>query len=243
VNEIEDKLTSSTSRRWEAPSLSTAVYLRVKIPAGSACPNPTTCQNAEAASIPDFLFVPLIETVRLMQSQSSELQTTSLQELKRLVHQLKFHRNILSQNQQRLIEELDGLQAERNTLAAELQQLQKQQEGIQQQCEHAVEETDGAALDALLAALRYVFPYSAYRQQRPDLASYSDQDLVDHFVAYGIHEGVPISFGFLEAELQQLRSSLQDANAKAELFNQKSNLTAAQLDLLKDLFTKMNVQP
>jgi hypothetical protein len=39
------------------------------------------------------------------------------------------------------------------------------------------------------------------------------------------------------------RGSLEDATAKAELFKEKTRHTAAQLDLLKDLFAKMSVQP
>ena len=61
--------------------------------------------------------------------------------------------------------------------------------------------------------------------------------------ANGIHEGGNLTYTAMETELQQLRSSLEDANAKAELFIHKSSHTAAQLDLLKDLFTKMAVQP
>jgi chromosome segregation ATPase len=192
-----------------------------------------------------------------VQAQPAELPTASLQELKQRAHQLVVSYSTLQQNQQQLIAERDslqeqlelltvdrdGLRAERDTLAIQLQQLQAQQEDLSQQCERAFEERESAARKALLAALRQLFPYSAYRDSRPDLASLKDQDLVDYFVSHGIHEGGNLTYSAMESELQHLRSSMEDANAKAELFNQKSSHTAAQLDLLKDLFTKMTVQP
>jgi len=178
-----------------------------------------------------------------MQVQPAELPTTTLQELKQRVHQLLLSQRTLQQQMESLTADCDALRIERDTLAIQLQQLQDQQEVVRQECERAVQERESAARDALLSALRHVFPYSAYRQQRPDLDSFSDHDLLDHFVSNGIHEGVTLLFSELEAELLQLRSSLEEANAKAELSKQKSSHTAAQLEVLKDLFTKMTVQP
>ena len=142
-------------------------------------------------------------------------------------------------------QERDGLQSERDQLAAQYQEITGSRDVLQAERETLLEQQEavGLARDGLLAALRQVFPYSAYRDQRQDIASLNDQDLVDHFVAYGIHEGGDLTYSAMESELHHLRSSLEDANAKAELFNQKSSHTAAQLDLLKDLFTKMAVQP
>lgn len=97
--------------------------------------------------------------------------------------------------------------------------------------------------DPLMTALRHVFPYSTYRQLRPDIAAFSEQALVDHFVDHGIHEGINLQFSCVESELQQLRAE-QDAQSKrSELLNEKTRHTAQQLDLLKDLFARLMVNP
>jgi hypothetical protein len=96
-----------------------------------------------------------------------------------------------------------------------------------------------ARQDSLLAALRHVFPYTNYRLLRPDLGSFNDEELVDHFVAYGINEGVNLQFSAVECELQQLRVD----SARVELLSEKTRHTAQQLDLLKDLFTRLMVNP
>jgi len=97
--------------------------------------------------------------------------------------------------------------------------------------------------NALLGALRHVFPYSTYRQLRPDIAAFSDPNLVDHFVEHGIHEGVNLQFSAVEGELQQLRAHQATDSARIELLNEKTRHTAQQLDLLKDLFARLMVNP
>jgi SAM-dependent methyltransferase len=49
-----------------------------------------------------------------------------------------------------------------------------------------------AELNALKASLSHVFPYAAYREKRPDLSTFNDQQLVEHFTTFGIREGVDI---------------------------------------------------
>lgn len=224
---------------------------------GRSDQGPTQHNTAQAARLAYSSSVSLSETDWIVGAQPSELPTTSLQELKQRVHQLVLYQRTLQQNHQQLITErdtlrgqlelhtadCDALRTERDALAFQLQQIQAQQEALHQQCERAAEERERAAREVLLAALRHVFPYSTYRDQRPDLDSLNDQNLVDHFVAHGIHEGVDLTYSAMENELRQLRSSLEDANAKAELFNHKSSHTAAQLQVLTDLFTKMTVKP
>lgn len=258
VIELTGQSATSTSSRV-SQALGHCWVARAKRPAirPSQMSRLTEHHTAKAATMADNASVSPSKTGRRVQAIAAELPTASLQELKQRAHQLLLCQRTLQQNEQRLIAErdtlqeqlellvadCDGLRAERDNLAIQLQQLQDQQESLHQQCERAVEERESAAREALFAALSHVFPYSAYRGQRPDLASLNDQDLMDHFVAHGIHEGAALAFSTLEVELQQLRSSLEDANAKAELMNQKSTHTAAQLDLLKDLFAKMTIQP
>lgn len=93
------------------------------------------------------------------------------------------------------------------------------------------------------AALQHVFPYTSYKEKRPDLVHFNDQDLVEHFIIAGIHEGVNLQFSAVESELQQLRAHKAAENARVELLNQKTRHTAQQLDLLKDLFARMMVNP
>jgi cell division protein FtsB len=70
---------------------------------------------------------------------------------------------------------------------------------------------------------------------------------VDHFVVHGIHEGINLQFSALESnlqsQLQQLRAEREAETARVELLQEKSRHTAQQLDLLKDLFARLMVNP
>jgi hypothetical protein len=131
-------------------------------------------------------------------------------------------------------------------LAAKLSQQQAELEALRL---HQQQEQDSQAAreQQILSALRHVFPYTTYRQQRPDIASFSDEDLVDHFVMHGIHEGINLQFSTLEStlqsQLQQLRAEREAETARVELLQEKSRHTAQQLDLLKDLFARLMVNP
>lgn len=149
----------------------------------------------------------------------------------------------VKQRSVRLMEAQASLQQQLLLLVAERDALRAERDALLAQLDQPVEDQERAARDVLTAALRQIFPYSIYRDLRPDLNSLNDQDLVDHFVNHGIREGVNLTPNAIEAELQQLRVSLDNANSVAELCRQKSSDTAAQLDLLKDLFVKLTVQP
>jgi hypothetical protein len=131
---------------------------------------------------------------------------------------------------------VNGLQV----LKLRVQYLLQTLEALQQQCSSLREERDqlSVQLQQLSVALRHVFPYSHYRQLRQDLSSLSDADLVDHFTNYGIIEGVDLSFSSIEQRLHELTASLEESSARADLLNQKSARTSAQLDLLNDLVSK-----
>jgi hypothetical protein len=138
-----------------------------------------------------------------------------------------------------LIWTLDPLAARLSQQQAELEALRLQQKQEQ--------DSQAAREQQLLSALRHVFPYTTYRQQRPDIAPFSDEDLVDHFVVHGIHEGINLQFSTLEStlqsQLQQLRAEREAETARVELLQEKSRHTAQQLDLLKDLFARLMVNP
>lgn len=135
-------------------------------------------------------------------------------------------------------------------LASRLSQQQAELEALRL---HQQQELDSQAAreQQLLSALRHVFPYTTYRQQRPDIASFSDDDLVNHFVVHGINEGFNLQFCALESslqsQLQQLRAEREAEReaetARVELLQEKSRHTAQQLDLLKDLFARLMVNP
>lgn len=118
---------------------------------------------------------------------------------------------------------------------AEIESLRQRQEQEQQQ--HAEREA------RLHVALRHVFPYSSYRDKRPDLDAFNDQDLVEHFVNQGINENVSLEFSAVASELQQLRADLAANAARIELLREKSRHTAQQLDLLKDLLVRAMMNP
>jgi hypothetical protein len=127
-------------------------------------------------------------------------------------------------------------------LAAQLSQQRAEIEALRLQHEQELgKQVDRA--EKLQTALQHVFPYPNYRHVRPDLAAFNDQKLVEHFVAHGIHEGVNLQFSAVEGELQQLRAHQAEETARLELLNEKTRHTAQQLDLLKDLFARLMVNP
>jgi septal ring factor EnvC (AmiA/AmiB activator) len=97
--------------------------------------------------------------------------------------------------------------------------------------------------DAIKDALAHVFPYAIYREKRPDLASLSDKQLIDHFVAHGINEGVNLKASLLSDELEGLRAQKAEDAARISLLKEKTRHTTEQLDLLKDLFIRANTKP
>ena len=127
-------------------------------------------------------------------------------------------------------------------LAARLIQQQADVESLRREHEQQMAAISDQC-NNLLAALRHVFPYAAYRQKRPDITAFNDQQLVDHFVTYGIHEGINLPFSAVESELQQLREEQAAESARIALLNDKNRHTTQQLELLKDLLARLMVTP
>lgn len=57
--------------------------------------------------------------------------------------------------------------------------------------------------DLVIQALSSLFPYSFYREQRPDLAQLSDPELVRHYCRVGRDEGVSLTDGVLMPHLME----------------------------------------
>lgn len=57
-----------------------------------------------------------------------------------------------------------------------------------------------------LNALSLIFPYEAYRNKRPELEHLGDRDLIAHYIAHGMSEGVELDFSTLQSEWKQDRS-------------------------------------
>jgi hypothetical protein len=66
---------------------------------------------------------------------------------------------------------------------------------------------------------------------------------VDHFINNGIQEGTDLRFDAIAAELRQLRDARQQEAARNALLERKSQDTAQQIDLLKDMFTRLMANP
>lgn len=128
---------------------------------------------------------------------------------------------------------LDPLAAQLISQQAVIEALRQQhQEDLKQ---HAKREQE------LLMALNHVFPYTAYREKRPDMVTYKDQDLVRHFVVHGIREGVDLTFSGVQNELQQLRAQRTHDAGRLELLESKTRQTAQHLELLKEMFARLMV--
>ena len=97
--------------------------------------------------------------------------------------------------------------------------------------------------DAIKDALAHVFPYATYREKRPDLDSFNDKQLIDHFVAHGISDGVNLKASLLSDELEGLRAQKAEDDARISLLKEKTRHTTEQLDLLKEIFSRVNTKP
>jgi hypothetical protein len=127
-------------------------------------------------------------------------------------------------------------------LAAQLIKQQADNDALRKQHQEALQ-LHAKREKVLMAALQHIFPYSAYRTKRPDLAQFKDPDLVDHFVFHGIHEGVDLNFALIENELHQLQEKRAEEASRLELLEIKTRQTAMHLDLLKELFARLMVTP
>lgn len=130
----------------------------------------------------------------------------------------------------------------RDPVAAQLMRQQAEIETLRQQHESELK-LHARRQQELVMALRHVFPYTAYREKRPDMATYKDEDLLNHFVVHGIREGVDLQFSGVQSELQQLRAGRADDASRLELLASKSRQTAQHLELLKEMFTRLMVNP
>jgi hypothetical protein len=148
-------------------------------------------------------------------------------------HTSETHMELLRVLKARLLQqqaEYSSIESERDKCKAEMEKLLEEHETLK-----AAYERDRAALD-------HLFPYSAYRSRRPDLASLDDLQLIDHFVAYGIHEDVDLSYSsLLEHEKLQSEGLADESRARADFLEMHSLRTAAQLDLLNTIISKLLV--
>jgi small-conductance mechanosensitive channel len=137
----------------------------------------------------------LLESQRSLEQQNHELTAER--------NSIAQERDQLASQHQQLSAQRDVLQAERDSLTTQLQVLTSQRDPLQQEHDRFKGERND-----LMTALHHVFPYANYRDKRPDLVSFNDHDLVDHFVTHGIHEGVNLACSTGERELKQLQACL-----------------------------------
>jgi regulator of replication initiation timing len=126
-------------------------------------------------------------------------------------------------------------------LSHELSSLRNEVGSIREQLTHAMDQAN--RLDITMNVLRHVFPYHSYSEKRPDLADLSDEALVDHFINNGYSEGTDLRFENFLCELRQLREKLDREAARNALLDRKSQDTAQQIDMLKDMFSRMMANP
>jgi len=96
--------------------------------------------------------------------------------------------------------------------------------------------------DQLLKALFHVFPYASYRSKRQDLVHKTDEELVYHFVQFGINEGVVLEASHL-TDIAETAYEQRTHELKAKL-DQLQTLIAdysSRLTALQELFMRLSV--
>ncbi len=107
-----------------------------------------------------------------------------------LINDLRRHVLSFADQHQQLNASRSALQEERDSLALQLKETK-------------------AELDACKESLSHVFPYAAYREKRKDLARFNDQELLEHFSKYGIHEGTNLNYDdTIKSAVKALRDEL-----------------------------------
>ncbi|MGA1296773.1 MAG: hypothetical protein ACO3X1_15805 [Burkholderiaceae bacterium] len=171
---------------------------------------------------------------------------------------LQTERNALQEQRDALQTVRDELQTERDNLTGRLltltsqfqeldgqrQELCGQLEAISAQHDELQQERDGlrGEHDQLMEAFLHVFPHANYRNQRPDLASMSDQKIAMHFAHHGIREGVSLN----EKLIASTQKSLQEANQALQAKQHELEALIAdynsRLSSLQDLFVKLSLE-
>ena len=125
-----------------------------------------------------------------------------------LINELRRHVSYFADQHQQLNSSRSALQEERDSLALQLKEAK-------------------AELDACKESLSHVFPYAAYREKRPDLAAYDDQQLAVHFTNHGIREGINLQYGSLQQQNQALAiESLAVQSERDQLATQHQEISA-----------------
>lgn len=101
---------------------------------------------------------------------------------------------------------------------AEIVNLSQQLSAITPKHQAALEESE-CRYSQTLNALSLTFPYAAYRNKRPELEHLSDPDLIAHYIAHGISEGVELDFSSLQSEWEQDRSEQPEVASFLPLLN------------------------
>ena len=101
---------------------------------------------------------------------------------------------------------------------AEIANLSQQLSAIAPQHQAELEEGE-SRYTSTLKALSLTFPYKAYRNKRPELEHLSDPDLIAHFIAHGMSEGVELDFASLQSEWEKSRSEQPEVASFLPLLN------------------------
>jgi septal ring factor EnvC (AmiA/AmiB activator) len=133
-----------------------------------------------------------------------------------LINELRRHVRSFADQHQQLNASRSSLQEERDSLALQLKEAK-------------------AELDACKESLNNVFPYAAYREKRPDLSTFNDQQLVEHFIRHGISEGVNLKATDLESWLTRLQKERQDQEERLNQINLELRQAARALSELSKL--------
>lgn len=181
-----------------------------------------------------------LEAVRSLAQDDAHRQAAELEALREQLSQTSRElEGVRTQSEAQVRQQAAELEALREQLSQSSRELEvmraESEEKAQQQAALALK------LERVNAALSHLFPYDLYRQKRPDLQTYTDAALMEHFVAHGLQEGSHLVFAEIQTAADTLKQERDRLQAELVATGAQAEQAAQQLAVLKDLVARMMV--
>jgi len=140
--------------------------------------------------------------------------------------------------------EQDRERQEKEALRAELAESERQRlenDAYQSQIAELRSELDRglATLDATHKALDLVFPMNLYIANSPDLQCLEGLDYLNHFIEHGQYEKRLATYSELDVSCREACAERDIACQRLSLLGQQIDQSAAQLEFLKDIISRL----
>ena len=155
---------------------------------------------------------------------------------------------LLTGQYQELRDNQSQTQADIQQSQIEVEKLSDELEAIRQECQQItceksellqVLQTEKAASQNSIEAVKKLFPLQLYKETSVDLSDHDEDHLVLHYLQYGRHENRIKTYQELDSELKSSLKQCEETEAKLKILETQFELAKQQLETMKDLFARM----